>query len=67
MSPWRCKEENPGCLPNRGFSIGGPDQRTSKFVSESHPAMIVAGCPVVPLETQGHVKVRKVPRREQDH
>ena len=33
-----------------GFFIGGPDQRTSKFVSESHPAMIVAGCPVVPLE-----------------
>jgi len=50
MSSWRCKEENPVVCPT-GVFIGGPDQRTSKFVSESHPAMIVAGCPVPSLET----------------
>src|SRR5262245_4721417 len=27
-----------------------PDLRTSKFISESHPAMIGAGCPVLPPE-----------------
>ena len=41
----------PRLFAQPGFFIGGPDQRTSKFVSESHPAMIVAGCPVLPLET----------------
>ena len=51
MASRRRKEENPGCLPQPGFFIGGPDQRTSKFVSGSHPAMIGAGCPVLPLET----------------
>ena len=52
MSSRRCKEEeNPGCLRNRGFSLVAPDPRTSKFVSGSHPAMIGAGCPVLPLET----------------
>ena len=41
----------PRVFAQPGFFIGGPGQRTSKFVSESHPAMIVAGCPVPSLET----------------
>ncbi|HKD00806.1 MAG TPA: hypothetical protein VKB77_00165, partial [Terriglobales bacterium] len=32
-----------------GVSHWWPDRRTSKFISESHPAMIGAGCPVLPL------------------
>ena len=49
MSSRRLTEENPGCSCNRGFSlvalIKGPPN------SEGHPAMIGAGCPVLPLET----------------
>src|SRR6516162_9669144 len=49
MSSRRWTEEDPGCLRNRGFSlvalIEGPPN------SESHPAMIGAGCPVLPLQT----------------
>jgi len=45
----RLTEENPGCLRNRGFSLVAPIEDLQR--SESHPAMIGAGCPLPPLET----------------
>ena len=50
MTSRRRKEENPGCSRNRGFSLVAPIKGPPS-VGESHPAMIVAGCPVLPLET----------------
>ena len=49
MISWRLTEENPGCSRNRGFSLAAPLEDLQ--VSERQPAMIGAGCPLLPLET----------------
>jgi hypothetical protein len=47
MSSRRQQEENPGCCSiNRGLSLAAPIEDLQ--VSESHPAMIGAGCPLLP-------------------
>jgi hypothetical protein len=47
---FRGGNRRPRLFKQPGFFIGGPDPRPPSY-SESHPAMIGAGCPVLPLET----------------
>jgi hypothetical protein len=51
MNSRRRTKENPGCLRNRGFSLVAPIKTEDLQPNESHPSMIGAGCPVLPLRT----------------
>ena len=51
MSTRRRIKGNPGCSRNRGFSLVAPIKTEDPQPNQSHPSMIGAGCPVLPLRT----------------